>query len=143
MKSLITILLLVICMSIYAQNDESTSYCTPEIDTLGGQDVLSYAELMPRYPGGDKEFLMALAENMRYPDQEEIQFSIYLTFVIDIKGNICNACVINKFYNDRYTPLEQEVLNAIRTLPEWSSGYHQGKDVPVRLFIPVRMQMQY
>jgi protein TonB len=104
--------------------------------------VLTFAEKMPEYKGGEQELMKYLASNIKYPtleNDEDLQFKIYATFVIDTVGKLRNPCILRPKYADRLTQIETEYLRVIEGMPDWNPGMINEKKVPVRFTIPINI----
>lgn len=70
-------------------------HCIPNHDTLDGQDVYLFADSMPEFPEGTVMMLKFIRNNLNYPIQlDQWAGTIYVTFVIDLTGQIRNACIL-------------------------------------------------
>ena len=55
------------------------------------EETLTVVDVMPQYPGGDRELLKFIAQSIKYPtDAQEagVQGRVICSFVVDKKGNI-------------------------------------------------------
>ena len=53
---------------------------------------------LPSYPGGNREFIRFVAENIRYPDQalkDGVEGTVYLEYTVDNVGTVANEVVIH------------------------------------------------
>lgn len=120
----------------------TNSPCLPSIDTIDGTPVYAYAEKMPYFEGGDQKLLEFIAQNTKYPafkTSEDLTFRLTATFVIDSKGRVRNPCIVNPKSVNSISPLENEFLRALETLPNWKPGLKNGKNVAVRYTLPVNI----
>lgn len=118
------------------------SECIHPIDTIDGMTVLTLVEKMPEYKGGDQELMKYLATNIKYPTTEnddDLQFKIFATFVIDTVGKVRNPCILRPKYADRLTPIETEILRVIESMHDWVPGMINEKKVPVRYTMPINI----
>ena len=67
-----------------------------------------------------------------------IQGNIYVSFVIDEKGNNNNVSLVRGVD----TALDNEALCVIRSMPKWKPGKQGGKGVNVRYYVPIFFQLQ-
>lgn len=118
------------------------SECVQPIDTIDGMTVFTIVERMPEYKGGDQELMKYLATNIKVPTTEnddDLQFKIFATFVIDTVGKVRNPCILRPKYADRLTSLEAEVLSVIENMPDWNPGMMNEIKVPVRCTVPINI----
>lgn len=98
-------------------------------------------ENKPEFPGGDKALLIYLAKNIRYPaicQENGIQGNVYLSFVINERGQVTNVQVIQS--PDR--SLADEAVRVVRTMPDWKPGKQGNKGVKVTYQLPVKFRLQ-
>ncbi len=98
-------------------------------------------ENKPEFPGGDKALLLYLAKNIRYPaicQENGIQGTVYLSFVINEKGEVTNVQVIQS--PDRN--LADEAIRVVNTMPDWKPGKQGNKGVKVTYQLPVKFRLQ-
>lgn len=143
-KALFLFLLLITGASTFAQSTDSLySSCVPKPDTLDGQKVYIVADKLPEFPGGTGEMLSYIRKNLKYPPtQEDLQGTIYLTCVIDTAGRIRNACLIKKLVPGMTTAIEAEALRVVSSMPAWTPGEEKGRRIPVRTFIPIKINIK-
>lgn len=95
-------------------------------------------EDMPKFNGGDPqiEFRKFIAKNVRYPEIAEINGVsgiVMVQFVIDKKGNLVEAQVINSVD----PALDKEALRVIESSPLWEPGKQREKPVRVIYKFPI------
>jgi len=93
-------------------------------------------EIMPQYPGGDKELMGFMARNLRYPvvaQQNNIQGKVIAGFVVSSTGKVINPEIIRSVDPS----LDKEAIRVISTFPNFVPGEQNGKKVAVRYTIPV------
>lgn len=92
----------------------------------------------PIFPGDT--MLRFLHRNIVYPpvDRCEATGTIYVEFVVEINGQITNAKIIKGLY-----PIyDKEILRVINSMPNWTTGYKNGKTVRTKRIIPIRIHLQ-
>lgn len=103
--------------------------------------VISYAEVMPEFPGGYKALLSYLSKNVKYPaiaQQNGIKGKVYVKFVVDEKGRIYNATIARGVDQ----ALNKEALRVINSMPLWKPGMQGGKTVKVSYTVPINFVLQ-
>jgi len=102
-------------------------------------DVSQKAE----FPGGDEGLQRFLAENITFPTEaleNEYQGTVMLIFVINKKGNVVDAEIMNK--GVCHKSLEQEALRVIKsTSGMWKPAIQRDKEVNMRFRLPVKFQI--
>lgn len=121
-----------------AYND---SDCEPTIDTLEGQKVYKSVKKMPVYKTGDAELMKYIMENFKSPEalDKDPQDKVKASFVIDTFGKVRNECIAKSYLKGTLTPMELEFLRILREMPDWNPGEQNGKKVPVRMTLPLRI----
>lgn len=113
--------------------------CSCRIDMFEGQNIFTIVEKMPEYPSGSVGMMKFLQDNINLRNEnEELQPSIYFSFVIDTAGNVTNKCVKPR-YSDHLTQSEKSALDALDKMEKWVPGEQNGKKVLVKYTIPVKI----
>jgi len=113
----------------------------PELEVATNpEEVLSYAEVMPEFPGGMPEMIKFLQENMIYPEEMKengIEGRIYVQFVVTKTGSI-EEVTIAKGING----LNREAIRLVKQMPNWKPGTNYGKQVNVKMVIPILFSLK-
>ncbi|MBW8685943.1 energy transducer TonB [Chitinophaga rhizophila] len=113
----------------------------PLFDSRFNMLVYEHVDKMPLFPGGD----MALAKflsKIRYPkEQLDYHGKLHLSFIVDAEGNVLDKCIHNKKAAD-YTLLDKEGIMLLNRMPKWIPGQLNGKNVAVRVLIPMKICLQ-
>lgn len=120
---------------------DSTYKCSCDIDSIDNQKVFKIVEKMAEFVGGTEKFNDFLIQNAHVYDinkEEEIPSIIYLTFIIDSQGNVRDICV----YKRKYSSYENEYMRVMTLSPKWKPAEVNGVKVPVRISIPVRLELK-
>ena len=105
------------------------------------EETLTVVDVMPQYPGGDRELLKFIAQSIRYPtDAQEagVQGRVICSFVVDKKGNIVEPKIIRGIDPS----LDAEALRVIGMMPRWTPGSQDGKAVRVLYTVPITFRLQ-
>jgi len=100
-----------------------------------------YAEVMPQFPGGDKELFNYLKTHTKYPvkaKEKNIQGRVYVSFIVSSKGKILFPHVERGIGGG----CDEEAVRVIRSMPLWTAGKQQGKAVPVKYSVPVNFALK-
>lgn len=119
------------------ENSLKNDGCTTAYDTLSNETVYVYVDQMPEYPGGNQALMKYFLESFRYPEQEYFQASFIVEFVIDADGKLIAPRIKGKAESD-LTEAEKGVIKVLMNAPKWKSGTCNGKNVPVKMFLPLK-----
>lgn len=92
---------------------------------------------MPEFPGGVSEMMKFLSKNTNYPKQareDGIVGKAIVSFVVDSAGNVVKTKIEQASGN---TLLDIEALRVVSIMPRWKPGSQNGKDVPVKITVPM------
>ena len=113
----------------------------PEIEVVTNpEEVLSYAEVMPEFPGGMPEMVKYLLENMIYPEEMKengIEGRIFVQFVVTKTGSVKDVTIARGIDG-----LNREAIRLVKKMPNWKPGINNGKVVNVKMVIPIRFSLQ-
>lgn len=112
--------------------------CQAIYDTLVKKQVYTFVDQMPEYPGGNAALIRFLLDNFKYPGQDTFQASFQLEFVIDNDGKLIGSRIRNKNETE-LSEAEKEILKVIDTTPKWQAGKCDGKYVPVKMSLPLKL----
>lgn len=101
-------------------------------------EVYSFAEEMPMFPGGDSAWKAYVRSVMSYPPEafaQGIQGTVYVQFVVEMDGSI-TGCIVRKHPNSQ--ALADEALRIMSHSPKWIPGKMNGKAVRVQMIMPFR-----
>jgi len=107
------------------------------------EGVYNNAQVMPQFPGGQNGLDNYVNNNIDYPQQaidDNTSGTIRVSFVIDENGKVKNAHLIGnqKLGNG----LDEEALKVINRMPSWKPGKVNGKNVKIRLELPISFQVE-
>ena len=95
----------------------------------------------PTFPGGEKEMLRFLAENIKYPAlarENNIQGNVTLSFIVGKDGTVSELEILK----DIGGGCGKEAIRVVQTMPKWSAGEANGHPVKVRFRLPVRFRLE-
>ena len=110
-------------------------------DSTAKEEVFMVAEQMPEFPGGMKEMLKFLQENVKYPVnaiKNNVQGRVIVQFVVEKDGTLTEFKVARSVDPD----LDAEALRVLQTMPKWKPGMQRGKIVRVKFTVPVSFKLQ-
>ena len=110
-------------------------------DSTAKEEVFMVAEQMPEFPGGMKEMLKFLQENVKYPEnamKNNVQGRVIVQFVVEKDGTPTEFKVLRSVDPD----LDAEALRVLKTMPKWKPGMEKGEAVRVKFTVPVAFKLQ-
>ena len=110
-------------------------------DSTAKEEVFMVAEQMPEFPGGMKELLKFLQDNLKYPEnamKNNVQGRVIVQFVVEKDGTLTEFKVARSVDPD----LDAEALRVLQTMPKWKPGMQRGEVVRVKYTVPVSFKLQ-
>ena len=98
-------------------------------------------EQMPSFPGGPQALLNYLSEHINYPEGYEetcVQGRVVITFVVEKDGSLSDITVVKSLEQ----AFDEEVLRAVKSMPNWIPGMQDGKPVRVKYTVPVNFRLK-
>ena len=95
---------------------------------------------MPAYPGGMRELIKDIEENLVYPEdakKEGLQGTVEVRFVVDKEGQIC-CSEITRSSSHVFDSAALEVLSHLKT---FIPGEQHGKKVNVYYMLPIQFRL--
>lgn len=103
--------------------------------------VYTYVEQMPEFPGGEAKLLKYLADNIKYPpmaSENDIQGRVIIEFVVGADGKIKDAKVAKGIGFG----CDEEALRVVKSMPPWNPGKQNGRSVNVNYRVPVKFTLR-
>ena len=110
-------------------------------DSVAKDEVFMVAEQMPEFPGGMKELLKFLQDNLKYPEsamKNNVQGRVIVQFVVEKDGTPTEFKVARSVDPD----LDAEALRVMKTMSKWKPGMQRGEVVRVKYTVPVSFKLQ-
>lgn len=101
------------------------------------QEIFLVVEDPASFPGGEAARQKFLAENTKYPQiarEMGIQGTVYVTFVVEPKGNLTNIKVLRGIGGG----CDEEAIRVTSIMPKWQPGKQRGQAVRVQFNMPIR-----
>ena len=110
-----------------------TLFCIGNIQALHAvyediPDDPNVVEYMPEFPGGMKELMKFIQENIRYPKsaaKKGIEGRVICQFTIKKDGSIDNIVVLKSIHKS----LDEEAIRLIKNMPKWKPGKNNKGEV--------------
>jgi periplasmic protein TonB len=98
------------------------------------------AEVLPEFPGGDGAMAAFIVKNYKLPKHYDItdQGTIYVRFVVTAKGDITDVSIARGINRE----MDREAMRVVETMPSWTPGKYRGRNVSVRMVIPIKIRYQ-
>ncbi len=109
-------------------------------DSAGSKIQYYDYEIMPQFPGGEKQLFKHLGKNIRYPKRSRnrgIQGKVMVRFVIEEDGRLSNIRVIESVNEE----LDAEAVRVIKMMPRWEPGKQDGENVRVTYNLPIKFTL--
>ena len=110
-------------------------------DSVAKENAYDVVEQMPEFPGGMKELLKFLQDNLKYPEsakKNNLQGRVVVQFVVEKDGTPTEFNVVRSVDPD----LDAEALRVLKTMPKWKPGMEKGEAVRVKFTVPVAFKLQ-
>lgn len=126
--------------------EEVVAPVSPEVkeapaEKAAEEEIFMVVEQMPEFPGGMKEMLKFLQENVKYPEnamKNNVQGRVIVQFVIEKDGTPTEFKVLRSVDPD----LDAEALRVMKAMPKWKPGMQKGQVVRVKFTVPVSFKLQ-
>jgi TonB family protein len=102
--------------------------------------IYTVVEKMPQFPGGEKNLLEYINNNVKYPAdafQSGIQGKLIVRFTVNESGKVGTAEVIRSLSPS----IDAEGLRVIKSLPDFIPGEQNGKKVVVWYTMPITFRI--
>ncbi|MDD4217679.1 MAG: energy transducer TonB [Bacteroidales bacterium] len=99
------------------------------------------ADVEPQFPGGQKEFMNYIINEINYPEQSKldgIEGRVFIKFIISKTGEIINASVASSVNET----LDAEALRVVSGMPKWTPGEIEGQPVNVEFVVPIHFKLE-
>lgn len=104
-------------------------------------EILTFAEQMPEYPGGDEARIEFLSKNINYPPlarESGIEGRVILQFVVGRDGKITDVEQVGKKLG---WGCDEEAIRVVKLMPDWKPGKQNGKEVTVRYTLQIAFKL--
>lgn len=115
----------------------STSKISAQTETDSLEDIVTFAEQMPEFKGGEEAMHKYLSETLIVPKDSKGNFitgKVILVFVVTKSGKIVRIQNLSKNADPL---LVEEAIRGIEKMPDWRSGKQNGKPVNVNYVLPI------
>jgi len=98
-------------------------------------------EQMPQFPGGNTELMKYIANNLRYPPiaaENGIEGRVVVRFVVGKDGKVSNI----EIQRGLDASCDREARRVVESMPRWTPGRQNGREVPVYFTLPILFKLQ-
>jgi protein TonB len=126
------------------QGDPTADPNELSLDQTGTGDVIgappepepefTFVEQEPQPPGGDLQSYFA--KNIKYPQKAinaDVEGKVFVTFVVTSSGEVDDV----KLLKGVGYGCDEEALRVVKAMPKWTPGKNGGREVKVRMNIPI------
>ncbi len=113
-----------------------SEYIAEAQEEIEEEEIFTIVEKMPEFPGGIQALFSYLGKNIEYPDlakDAKIEGKVYITFVVNSKGEIDNVMVLRGIGGG----CDEEAVRVVKSMPTWIPGKQRGKSVKVQYNLPI------
>lgn len=106
------------------------------------EQIFTFVENPPTFPGGEEALQKYLRKNVRYPhmaSENGISGTVFVTFVVDSEGKIKDVKTVGA---KKGGGLEEEAVRVVKGMPDWKPGKQNGRNVSVQFNLPIRFTLQ-
>ena len=107
------------------------------------EPVLTFVQVMPSYPGGEKALYELLYNSISYPEREKsmnIEGTVFVNFVIEKDGTPTNFNISRGV--EQGSGLDKAALLACKQLGKFNPGTQNGVPQRVYLTIPIKFTLE-
>jgi periplasmic protein TonB len=145
-KSFLAVIILIfpiVCFSKTVSSPNDSTMNISKIDTASGitpeEQIYTYVEEMPLFPGGVEAMTNFIYDNLRYPAGEsDISGKIHISFIVTSVGGIADVKIVKGLSPG----LNGEAVRVVASMPKWTPGKQNGKPVAVKICIPIEFKLQ-
>lgn len=108
----------------------------PSVHPGEAEEIVSFAEHLPEFPGGQTKLDEYIDDNAVYPDylnDKNIVGTIIVSFIVSSTGEITEA----EIEKGIQAGLDEEAVGIILAMPRWNAGMSSGQPVAVRCKLPI------
>jgi len=126
-----------------ASQKQTFRFTTPVIkkDKSKQEKIYDTVDKLPQFPGGEKELLKFIADNLKYPvvaQNNGVQGKVIIRFVVSSTGKVLKSEIVKSL-----DPLcDKEALRVINSLPHFIPGEVKNKKVAVYYSLPITFKLE-
>lgn len=114
---------------------------TLDAATIETEDIFINVDVPPEFPGGVKEMMKFISDNITYPGPpncQNIHGRVICQFLVKKDGTITDVKVVHGLHPH----LDAEAVHVLQSMPKWKPGTHHGQAVDVLFTTAVVFRLQ-
>ena len=122
---------------VVSESSVATPTTTTKVEVEEDDEVLTFVEVQPSFPGGDNALYSYLRNNIKKPQAARdngITGTVYVSFVVERDGSLSNVSVMR----DIGGGCGGEAVRVVKSMPRWNPGKNRGKAVRTRYNLPIQ-----
>lgn len=138
MKTSVTIALILLSISLYAQDTITTT--TTSSYRVVSQSTKTDDVVNPSYVGGVEAMNLFISENIKYPElaKTSAQYGkVYVAFKVQEDGSLIDIEITKGISPE----LNEEALRIVKAMPKWNPGTKGGQPTIIRYYIPIEFKL--
>ncbi|GAB4400109.1 MAG: energy transducer TonB [Microscillaceae bacterium] len=104
------------------------------------EEVFLIVEEQPQPDGGMEDFYKYIAKKIEYPKQARrmgVEGRVFVQFVVDKDGSLTEIKVLKGIGSG----CDEEAVRVLQSAPKWKPGKQRGRNVKVRMSIPIYFKL--
>jgi protein TonB len=105
------------------------------------EEIFTFVEEYPEFPGGEKALYEYIKNNIRYPEVARtsgITGTVYVQFVVEKDGSISDVKVLRGIGGG----CDEEAVRVVKSMPKWKPGKQRGQPVRVYYTLPIDFKIK-
>jgi hypothetical protein len=111
----------------------------PEVQDTTEEVMISIAEVMPEFPGGDKALFHYISSNLEYPKweyEQRIFGTLYVKFIIGKDGKAHSPKILKPIEGSKN--FNALVIDLVNNMPLWNPATQQSKPISMAYYLPIK-----
>lgn len=103
--------------------------------------IYKEVDVMPEFPGGQQALFSFMGEHIKFTDEAKTagaEGRVVIEFVVASDGTIKDSKVLRGLGHG----LDEQALQVINSMPQWTPGQHKGEAVNVKLVLPIMYKLE-
>jgi protein TonB len=135
-KAILVVPIIILALALFPFNASGQ-----KIETGMKDGAYQKVDVMPVFPGGDVALLRYIGDSTHYPKEaklKNIQGKVVTRFMVRADGSVSDVSIL-KGINPL---LDKEAIRVVATLPKFTPGKLNGKNVPVWYMVPITFTLK-
>ena len=127
---------LLVVLTVTVSSFKSNIKINNSIEISVSDPIYDSVDVMPEFKGGKSELFSFIGKSVKYPKNsanEGVEGKCLVEFTITSTGKVKDAKIL-KGVNDE---IDAESLRVINAMPAWTPGIKDGKNVNVKMVLPI------